>query len=517
MLHVDAGRYARIVALSTAALAFAAHAATFETAAKVWFPPYGSQHDYTTRARSYGTDLQRFAKENPAQMADVCRALAQQPAADGDAEPILKMFRKTLDMSCIAFASNEKERPAREAADASLRQLMDGARTAVSSIPEAQRERAQSELLARIEQMEPGRERLAAIMRAIALRPRDARGAWYLLRAAPESRAFLENLYRTEADAAGREALNWQAGFAEVLLFLGKIGEARRYESTRKPLDDYERIVDAVLAELADEHDAVPAAIARCTDANVCRGVVWSTAMRAAPMLTAPPPALARIVAMTIPWYASDWPMRMETLRTLSKLSVPLTREALTSIYASREVPEGAMLDAVVVDAAIAAQEKDDLRSIALVDCWLKVIGTAEHPLPTDAWTALAKLEEADPSHAAVRQCFEDAPAGKVVTDDCVTLKLRTRMGFAANAGQWDLARQSVERLLAHVLAEQLAPGVVRLALLDLATSMKQAGRVDDALVIAKYVEQQPHSARATFLLRENGLLGGTENVVFEP
>src|SRR6185369_12686736 len=60
MLHVDAGRYARIFALSTAALAFAARAATFETAAKVWFPPYGSQRDYTTRARSYGTDLKRF-------------------------------------------------------------------------------------------------------------------------------------------------------------------------------------------------------------------------------------------------------------------------------------------------------------------------------------------------------------------------------------------------------------------------------------------------------------------------
>jgi len=118
---------------------------------------------------------------------------------------------------------------------------------------------------------------------------------------------------------------------------------------------------------------------------------------------------VAGIVERTVGWYAGDWPVRLKTTRVLAALDPMRGRKALTEMYATTGMPQGAVLDALHIDAGVAFAEKDHLRSIALRDCWLRLRGVELPPLPPDAWRRMAALEEppkpggADGCHTAER------------------------------------------------------------------------------------------------------------------
>jgi hypothetical protein len=259
----------------------------------------------------------------------------------------------------------------------------------------------------------------------------------------------------------------------------------------------------ATIEEIRGNAGAIDAALPQCEDAGFCHDVVWSLTTRTARIrgqLT--PRTVAPIVERTIPWYADDWPTRLDTVRVLSSLDTKRGREALTAMFAAPEIPDGAVLDALQIDATLSFAEKDNLRSIALRDCWLILRGVTLPPLAPDAWTRLSALPE--PQRPGGDGCAENgekpADADPLLTD-CTTRLLMQRMYDAMYIRDWPLAQQSIEKLLAHVQAHQLAPTIVRGALTELAGTMSREGDANAAARIVRYLDAQQLPASAKFKL----------------
>jgi hypothetical protein len=375
----------------------------------------------------------------------------------------------------------------------------------MDTIPAEQRKATQRKILEDIDAMtEAGPLRLEAIVRAIVLRPQDARGAWLLLRSPVDAKMnsrelaqYVEQLYRSRASMIGPDAPNWEMGLREVLLYLGEDEEALRLAQAKHDRSDYDRMLLATLEEIRGNASAIDAALPQCDDVGFCHNVVWSIATRTARVRGQLTPAtVAGIVERTIPWYAADWPTRLDSTRVLATLDPKRGREALTAMYADPKMPDGAVLDALHIDATLSFAEKDHLRSIALRDCWLTLREVTIPPLAPDAWTRLAAMPE--PQKPGGDGCGEVQDEDPILTD-CTTRLLTQRMYDAMYIRDWPLAQQSIEKLLAHSNAHKLQPTIVRGALAELAGVMLREGSAEDAARIVRYLDAQPLPAPAKF------------------
>jgi hypothetical protein len=196
-----------------------------------------------------------------------------------------------------------------------------------------------------------------------------------------------------------------------------------------------------------------------------------------------------------------NWPDRLDTLRRLASLDARLGRSELTAVYAAPGVPEAAVIDAIRIDATISHRENDQRRSIALLDCWIVMRGGTVPTFPRDGWSRIAAMKEPgipDPKSPA---CF--TPAGRspdaepLVTWDCGLGALQDRFNLALSAHNHELARQSIEKMLAYSINQRIAPTVVRNSLAQFAFELNAAGLKDDAQHVATYLESQPYSRLA--------------------
>lgn len=477
-----------------------AQAIALDPSSGVWFPPDGRRDDYLDRKRSYSQDL-KHAFEDAKVMNGVCSAVAATAKPGKEVDPRLQMMRMTLDMACIAAIRTQREKPQLEeraaTIDTKLGKTFDDAAAFAATIPADQRKATQRRLLEEIDDMtEAGPLRARTIVQAIVLRPQDARGAWLLLRAGTDTKMssrelaeYVEHLYRSRAAAIGPEAPDWEAGLREVLLYLGKDEEALRLTQNRHDRSDYDRMLLATLEAIRGNDAAIDAALAQCDDVNFCHSVVWSVATRTARIRTQLTPAtVTPIVERTIAWYEDDWPARLESTRILARLDPKRGRAALTKMYATPAMPDGALLDALHIDAELSFAEKDHLRTIALRDCWLVLRDVTIPPLAPDAWTRFAALPE--PARPGGDGCAEKKDDDPILTD-CTTRLLTQRMYDAMYIRDWPLAQQSIEKLLAHVTVHGLAPTVVRGTLAELAITMSRDGDANDAARIVRYLDAQ--------------------------
>ena len=498
--------------------------------AGVWFPPAGRPSDYLDGRRSYSKDLKE-AFADPKVMAAVCGALPAAPRPGAGVDARLRQMRMTLDMACVAGRTNERDRPAGEARqtsiDANLGALFDDAAKFAATIPAGDRKAAQRALLGKIDAMtEAGPDRLEAIVRTIILRPQDARGAWMLMRAGIETKmsgreleVYVERLYRTQAAATGREAPDWESGLREVLIYVGKDEEARRLTELRNdPHNDYDRMLLAFVEEMHEPSGGIARAVKSCKDAQFCRDVVWSMATRTARIraqLT--PPAVAQILEPMIPWYEDNWPMRLDTARVLASIDPARGRKAVTAMYLSPDIPSGAVLDAMQIDASVAFAEKNHLRSIALRDCWLQRRKLAAPPLPHDAWIRFVAIEEPQTKNPQ-DGCHGAPETPAAILSDCTTRTLVQRLHDAMYIREWELSKQSVEMLVAYTLASHIAPTIARNALVDLAGVMTREGDPSEAARIVRYLDRQPLSAAAKYKLSDfRKRLPQSQEVTLEP
>jgi hypothetical protein len=220
------------------------------------------------------------------------------------------------------------------------------------------------------------------------------------------------------------------------------------------------------------------------------------------------PKPLLEVLARSTRATGDEWPDRLRAIRRLASLDRVLGRSELTALYAAHDVPEEAVIDAIRIDATLSHSENDQLRSISLLDCWILMRGQVP-TFPRDGWIQLTAMKEPDdPSRRA--PCFtpnNDPPnAEPLVKWDCALGALLDRFNLALSAHNFDLARQSLEKMLAYTIAQHLAPTNLRNSLAHFAFELNAAGHPAEAQRVATYLESQPHSRVATMnlsILRE--------------
>jgi len=463
----------------------------------LWFPPYASRTAYLNRdpAHPYMRDVERAFNETPALVADVCGAFlgAPEPQTAEVHDPSVRQFRAMLGMACTARhaqARRRDEEAVRKAnAVSQLQALFEEEERSVANVPANQRNARASELLQSMD--EASVPVLRPALRAVALSPDDPSTIHALMSLTIErlrdrdfgvtpqqASAFLDRLYRTRASA--NDALEWKDGLPAVLLFEGKLEEAR------KAADDWlavaprarsanARAMLAVASRLLGREGAfdkfltVDAATTLVVDAlDIQRD-------RA-------PRALADAAFELERLNSGAWPERLALISGAGFVEPQAAMKRLYEIIAERDLPAIGRSDATYYLMKIAAAH-DAPRVAPLVDCWLDSRGVRVPAATANTWSRLAAMPPGSGAPAA--SC-----SGSSASSWCVMHALGMRLDAAKTMRRWEVAKQSIEKMAAITVDNRLSPDVVR-------TELRELAQVDpeDAAAIAKYLATPPAAA----------------------
>ncbi len=515
-------RAERIVVLSLVfASALTAAEVTIDPTTGLWYPPYASREAYLKRepGHSYIADVHRAWRENPGLMREVCTAVLRvgaPPTADGS----VLQLRTMLSMQCMAETAATRaiaqEATISNKVSDELMILFAKEEASIGNVAPKEKGEAASALFSAIRTGD-----LAAGLRAIAVDPAYTESVYELLTVGTDTfrmadgrtyerrrvAPFLHQLYATRAKSDRPDAAEWKAGLPAVLLYLGDVDEARLAATewaSRAPADRsaYARTMVAVIDRVSGNPGALDRLVSDCRRSpapmnkeNKAPDDCFENAMylvRSAleTQKERAPRALAEAAYDLIRIDPHHWPAHMMLLGALRSVDPAGARKHLYDVFDDGTAPEGAVLDATYYLAKLALQN-DPATAAPLFDCWLKMHGLSIPPLPLDPWRKLASMEEGGP--ALTEDCF--GPGTSKVDSYCAVHALQMRFQAAADARQWDVARQSVEKMLAVVLASHAAPSLVRDELMNLATFETEAGLKDEPELIRSYLHDQPHDA----------------------
>lgn len=525
-------RVLRVVLLTIPLAATAlAQRAALDPVSLVWYPPDAPVADYAAGRRNYGADLKN-AFADPKLAAEVCRLVAGTNKANATTKELRqKQQRVTLEMACIAFSREQKELPGREAQRTNARQYLDGLlaheTAALEASPPRDRNKQQQAILDKLGDYKTELDAFKSVLRAMLLRPEDVRGTYWVLRIGPSTSSaelpitardvsdFVESTYRARGNSSDANAWRWDFGLPEVLLSEGKYDEARNVQAglmARRGYADsqYGQMLIATLDAIAGRRDALDAAMPKCKPAERCWDFAREISWRATGLLQQrSPKPLLEVLAKATHATGDNWPDRLRGVRRLASLDHVLGRSELTAVYAAHDVPEEAVIDAIRIDATLSHLENDQLCSISLLDCWILMTGGKVPTFPRDGWIQISAMKEPDDPNKNA-PCFtpnNDPPGAEpLVKWDCALGALLDRFNLALSAHNFDLARQSLEKMVAYTLAQHLAPTNLRNSLAHFAFELNAAGHTADAQRVATYLESQPHSRVATMnlsILRE--------------
>ena len=477
----------------------------------LWFPPYANRTAYLNRdpAHSLMADVNRAFKESPALGDEVCAAFlaAPEPKTPESNDPSVKQFRTMFAMQCVARGAHARRRTEdaekMTGALATLQAMFDEEERGISR-------RAPDELIAAIDNgYGPA---LRPALRAVAMTP-SYTFAIHTLLALPLHRlsdgqkgvshaqvaAFLEQLYRTRAAAGNADAWQWKAGLPAILLFNGKLDDARKaaedwYAEAPRERASFARVMLAVIDRALGREGALDKVAAGCVPsaafreqqpasnpAEYCRQAAAMLVInaldvqqeKAAPGLAAAAFDLERTRAY-------DWPYRLSLIGNASLADPRGAQKVFNNMLADPDIPEGAQLDAMHYLAKIASQH-DRPRVAPLVDCWIQMQGIEVAAATPEMWKRLATTPISSQPGRPFAQC-----------GSCVMRALSMRMDAAIAMQQWNLARQTLEKILSLTVSYGGSPTVVRTELYDFAQSEIRNGRRADAVQILSYLKGQP-------------------------
>ena len=486
----------------------------FDARTGLWFPPYGTAEEYLAGKKSYVRDVHR-AFGDPLLRRAVCTAFdTTKVASDGRVRQLATMFT----MACGAFASKDavenQQRKIHPNAVAHLDAAMEAAIGFVETIPEARRREAQQEhlrMLAPGGNIRSDEEWTRTVMRAIALRPRDARGAWHLLtdnyaqldlgngNTVPEQYrpVWVERLYRRKA-ASDPE---WSLGLPEVLLYLGKIPEARHMQQARlgsgQESSRFAYLLMGWLEEISGDRASATGAIAVCENEGeesdlTCAETMSHIAMRTLEALGTRAPRAAIDGAVEVSRVEHDnWPMRLAVIRELAVIDPALGEQEELAIANDSIAPWGAVVDSVRQLARMAAKQGAYPRAAALIDHWLALHEVKLPPFPQDGWRRVADMPENVASPEAKQPCFTDLEQMRRTAQnwDCTMGALEDRLTWAIEGRQWELARQSVEQMVAHAASQNMTASVIRRGMRHLASELHTYSHQPEAETIRAYLD----------------------------
>jgi hypothetical protein len=494
----------------------------------LWFPPYASRTAYLSRdpAHPLMADLQRAFKENPALGEEVCAAFlsAPEPQTAESHDPSVKQFRAMFAMTCAgrgAHARRQTENAQRmSSAITDLQAMFEQEERPLTTWTREQRDRRSAELVGIID--DGSGPSLRPALQAIALSP-SYTFAIHSLLALPDHRltdgtrgvtraqaaAFLEQLYRSRASANSADAWTWKAGLPAVLLFEGKLEDARKaaddwYAAAPRERASFARAMLSVIDRASGREGAlnkvtagcVPSASWRAQNPNgdpseYCRDASAMLVINALDVQQEHAPhALAEAAFELEPMFADDWPYRLALAEKAGFVDPSAAQKHFYAMLADPDIPRPAEVDAVFYLVKIAAVH-DRPRVAPLVDCWIRLRGIDIAAAQPEMWKRLMTMTP--------QQGRRMADCKSLSADSwCIMHALTIRMNAALEMKQWNLARQTIEKMASVTVSSGGNPTAMRTELMDLAVNEIRAGRRADAVQILSYLKGQPEDAYVT-------------------
>ena len=497
----------------------------------LWFPPYASRTQYLSRdpAHPLMGDVQRAFKENPALGDEVCGAFlgAGEPQTAESHDPSVRQFRTMFAMMCMGRGANarrETENAERmKSAISDLQAMFEQEERPLAAWKQDQREKRASELVQIID--DGSGPSLRPALQVIALMPNYTFGIHSLL-ALPDYRltdgtrgvsraqaaAFLEQLYRSRA-ANGWE---WQAGFPAVLLFEGKLDAAKKaaedwYAAAPREKASYARMMVAVIDRALGREGALDKITAGCVPSaswkagnpegdpgDYCRQATAMLVINALDVMQEHAPKALASGAFDLErlYFLDNWPYRLGLVAKAGFVDPAAAQKHFYAMLADRDIPDGAEFDAIYYLIKIAAAH-DKARVAPLVDCWIRL---QEVNIPAATPVMWKQLTSMTPQSAR-RQA--DCNTGAANTH-CIMHALSMRLDAAMDTQQWNVARQTIEKMASIIVSSVGNPLPIRTALMDLA--QREAGsRRPEAVQIMSYLKSQPEDGYVTSQLTRYG------------
>jgi hypothetical protein len=499
----------------------------FDPKTGLWFPPYATREDYLKRdpAHSYLRDVQRAFDESSQVAEDVCEKFLTTDApdtADATARQYRMMVRKVCAIRWQKEAVDQDKEPPYAHALAALAAIFDEEEKAIEEVPADERRVEAFELLDELRNPNGDAEKslLRRGLRSIALQPRLTLLAneLFMIDLPQENgtnfgdeavRSFVEQLYRTRASSDRADAAEWRSALPAVLLMRGKTADAGKAATAwlaEAPPDriSFARSMAAVIDSTLGGKPDFGKVLATCkakADWDVARdgeereyclqSMAWLVINTFRILETAAPRGLAETAFRLAALEPADAAMRMTLLEEAAVVDADGSEKRFYEILASKTSKE-TQIDAVYQLAALAIDRHPE-RVAALMDCWFRMHGVAFPPFSEDDWTRLAAMPEREGEVS--KDCF--GPDVDAVASDCVVSAMQLRMHAAIRAKQWDIARQSVERLVAATVSNSASPpSAAREALFEFALQISHdEEHMDEAGPILGYIDAQPHSA----------------------
>ena len=465
----------------------------------LWFPPDAPPSEDLAMKAAYAADVKRAFSKDPQLARQVCKDFQARVANEEVPQSIVGQYMVLLTTQCAAVAVEASMQPQRQQssqhASNILGKMLDDAIVYASGIPEPQRRPLHEQTLNAAEQSHDSQERLQLAMRAIALRPQNSRGAHLLLvpDGAGDSGPFTPALLGEFVEDAYRDRVSdplWESGLAEVLLYRGKLDEARRLqkEQVERGNAAYDRAALAVMDEMAGEKGAIAAMDGGC-DAD-CWYVAYSIALRTVDALGAKAPPGTSDVLLAISRNSADAGVKIATGRALTKLDPALAMQENAALANAPGASNAAVIDAIRSLAEAAHASGDVKRGIALLDCWMERRFGAFPPFPDDGWQRVAARLRT-PDNREEKECEADPDAAM-----CIYGALLRRMHWSLAIGRRDLAQQSLEMLGARIIDGRMKASKLPPLLMTMAAELRMRNDPEmlaEANTIAAWVGSLPH------------------------
>jgi hypothetical protein len=191
-------------------------------------------------------------------------------------------------------------------------------------------------------------------------------------------------------------------------------------------------------------------------------------------------------------YFHDNWPYRLALVANAGFADHATAGKHFYTMLADPDIPPGAEIDAVHHMAKMAAVH--DLPRVApLIDCWIKLQGIDVAPASADMWRRFAAMTAPGQKNAA---CL----SGEANTW-CIFHALAMRRDAALQMQNWNLLRQTIEKMASIVVATGSNPAMVRTELIDLAERELLAGRRAAAVQVMSFLKSQPEDHYVSSLL----------------
>jgi hypothetical protein len=505
-------------------------AVQLDPATGLWFPPYASRTQYLSRdpAHPLMGDVERAFKENPALADEVCAAYLAAPEPQGaeSHDPSVRQFRAMFAMTCTGRQAKTRQQVENTrqatAVISDLQTAFDEEERPILNWTREQREKRARELVTIVD--DGGGQALRPALQAIALSP-SYTFAIHSLLALPNERltdgkigsnrahtaAFLDQLYRSRASSP-----EWQAGLPAVLLFEGKLDDARKaaddwYAAAPRERASFARTMLSVIDRALGREGAFDKVAAGCVppaswkkenpegdSADYCRQATAMLVINALDVQQEKAPHALVDAAFDLErmYFKDNWPYRLALVAKAGFADPVAAQKHFYDMLADPDIPGGAQIDAVHDLAKIAAV-RDASRVAPLVDCWIKLQGIDIAPASPEMWKRFATMTAPGQKNAA---CL----SGEANTW-CIFHALAMRRDAALKTKNWNLLRHTIEKMASIVVSSGGNPTPVRSELIDLAEHELNAGRRAQAVQIMSFLKSQPEDQYASSQLARLG------------